>query len=165
MHDDAPHDITGRGSMDDDTPTPSRGVRRRWIVGVAAAVVVALGAGAWVATRSATTPDDQGFCRRVAELPELSASAAETGTPAEGFAEFAEQLDELAAEVDDRGGERSGDIAAAARTLAEHQRSMADILGGSVSADDVVEQVANIDPASVEAARTTLADTIDERCG
>ena len=146
------------------SPEPAAAGRsRRWWIGAVAALVVGAGTGAWVTSRS-DTADEPGFCRRVAALPELSASAARTGTPAEGFAEFAEQLDDLARTVDDDGGDRSTEVAAAARTLAEHQRSMADVLGGSVSSDDVVEQVSNIDAEPVEAARTTLAEVIDERC-
>lgn len=146
------------------SPAPtSTGRSRRWWIGAVVALVVGAGVGAWVATRSDSS-DEPSFCRRVADLPELSASAAQTGTPAEGFAEFAEQLDDLADAVEHDGGDRSTEVAAAARTLAEHQRSMAEVLGGSVSADDVVEQVSNIDAAPVEAARTSLAEVIDERC-
>ena len=154
---------TGTGDTGGGGSTAPARRTRRWWIGVVAALVVGAGAGAWVTSRPDTV-DEPGFCRRVAELPELSASAAQTGTPADGFAEFAEQLDDLARSVEDDGGDRSAEVAAAARTLAEHQRSMADVLGGSVSADDVVEQVSNIDAAPVEAARTTLAEVIDERC-
>ena len=123
-----------------------------------------MGVGAWLTTRSGTSGEPS-FCDRVAALPALSSSAATTGTPAAGFADFADQLDELATAVAEQRDDRSAEVSAAARTLADHQRTMAEVLGGSVSADDVVDQVSSIDIAPVEAARSTLAEVIDERCG
>jgi hypothetical protein len=120
------------------------------LVALAALLVVGAGVAVWPNRADA-------FCERVAELPSV-ASVGEDGTPSSALLVNAEAYGRLA--------EAAGDeaVAAAARTFAAHQRSLADAVAGASSSSEVVEQVQSLDQDDLARATATLDDEIARRC-
>jgi hypothetical protein len=142
----------GRGT----TPDARAGSLRRRVpvqaalVAVAALLVVGAGVAVWP-NRS------DSFCDRVAELPPITQLGSD-GTPAEGLRASASAYGRLA----DAAGDEA--VAAAARTFAAHQHSLADAVAGASSSGEVVEQVQALDQDDLARATATLDDEIARRC-
>lgn len=105
---------------------------------------------------------ESAFCSDVGELPALRSSLDRDGTPGPAMVRYSEVLDRVADRAPDE------DTAAAARTLAAHDRRVGRALSGSSSGTDVVSDVAALDgpeAASLDDATATLDRSIRERCG
>lgn len=134
--------------------------RRPWharpLVFVVAGVLLVGGAtGAGYAWWRSSQPT---FCSEAAALPDLTGPVQQDATPAAALQSDARALDrlaDLAPEVE---------TAAAARTLAETQRALADHLTGDPTEAHSIEAIARIDGAQVDAARSTLDHAITTHC-
>ena len=169
MTNDAPDDRPA----DDDAPAPSS--RRRTVgygvgAGVAAVAIVG-GVVAWsgggdgggeatVSTTVAVEYEAAVFCAAVTDLPRISDSLDEMGTPATGFRTYADGLDEVAAVAE-------ADTAVAASLLAERYRSMADAVDADADTapGDALAAAARLDAdADSATAIETLRSAIDADC-
>lgn len=166
-HDDQP---------DGDAVVDARSPRRRVVYGIGAGVAaVALVGGvvAWsgggdeaddadasVATTAPAEYDAAVFCDAVTDLPRVSDTLDDMGTPATGFRTYADGLDDVAAVAD-------ADTAAAATLLADRYRSMADAVeaDAETAPGDALAAAAEID-ADVDgaAAIETLRSAVDTDC-
>ena len=170
MTNDAPADRPA----DDDAVAPSS--RRRTVgygigAGIAAMAVVG-GVVAWssdggdgggdaaASTTVAVEYEAAVFCAAVTDLPRISDSLDEMGTPATGFRTYADGLDEVAAVAD-------ADTAMATSLLAERYRSMADAVDADADTapGDALAAAARLDAdADSVAAIETLRSAIDADC-
>lgn len=143
------------------TPTAPRphSSEGRWL---AALVVVALVLLVPTIGLRMLLPHGDTFCDRVGELPSVTASLEEDGTPGPAMVSYAEALDRLADAAPD------ASTADAARQLADHEREVGRLISGVSSSADVATRVSDLDgtdPAALSSARTTLDDAIGDRCG
>lgn len=100
-------------------------------------------------------PDRGDFCARMGELPSLETDAA---TPATSLTAYADSMDRAADVAPDDA------TAAAARTLATHERALAEAIGTGSSSDDLLDRVATVDTEDLGAARSTMDAALDTHC-
>ena len=130
--------------------------RRRKVV-VAGAVVALLALGGTIGVT--WLRQEPTFCDRIAALPSMTASLDEDGSPGTALISYADALDLAAL------GAPDVKTAEAAGIVADQQRELGAAVGGVVSSEDVVEQVARLDSAASRQARDTLDDAIEQHCG
>ncbi len=136
-----------------------RGSEGRWL-----AALVVLGLVLLVPTVGLRLllPHGDAFCDRVGDLPSVSSSLEEDGTPGPAMVAYAQALDRLADVAPDRA------TADAARQLADHEREVGQLVSGVSSSSDVATSVSDVDgtdPSALTTARTTLDRAIGRaRC-
>lgn len=132
-------------------PAGRAGGRRAAEVGV---VVLALATVALIGI-SRTGPDPDGFCDQVAALPTLRTEAA---TPAATLVAYAEGMERVAGTAD------TGDVAAAATTIATYHQRLSTAIGAGPTSTDLLDDVESVDTSDLAAARATLDRAITDRC-
>jgi hypothetical protein len=107
-------------------------------------------------------PHESAFCTQVGELPSVSTSLEEDGTPGPAMVRYARALDGVAAAAPD------GGTSAAARLLADHEARVGAAISGASSSTRVATDVSDLDstdPAALASARTTLDAAVHTHCG
>lgn len=137
-----------------ETELSTRSSRIRFSIGVLAAVlVVTVLAGGVLWWRQ-----EESFCTKVAGLPDVMGSVAKSGSPANGFIDYANKLDDVASAAPDPA------TAEAARTLASTQRAIGEAIGNAATSETVASAVMAAATADATAAQVELSATIATKC-